>query len=68
LRVDCSLRLVRREDLRRARSVFVVIREAAINMLHSDPAGAFALRDQVAVEEHPNFLGSLYANWGAEGH
>jgi hypothetical protein len=42
-----------------------VLRETAIRMVSSDPSAAFALSEQLPLEERRNFIGSLFAGWGA---
>jgi hypothetical protein len=42
-----------------------VLRETALRMVASDPAAAFALNEQLPPEERRNFIGSLFAGWGA---
>jgi hypothetical protein len=42
---------------------FVVLQQAASNMLGSDPAAAFALGNQIREEDRPKFFAGLYVNW-----
>ncbi len=50
-------------ELTEPASRLVVLQRAASNMLNSDPSAAFAVADQIRLEDRPKFLAGLYADW-----